>query len=187
MGYSILSRRDRIELENGMSLRLLSALEVMQARRAASLLAEEERERALCSNACLLARALEKAPGKPLFHSGQEVLAGLTVEEISALARRWSQFDREENPGLSLTEEELEHAKKTPFRPGGAPALAGAEAVRRTAHGGAGKADAGQRLSLVSGERPSGPGGGAGAPVSRLSGGGPGRALSGVRPTGAGE
>ena len=95
-----------------MSLRLLSALEVMQARRAASLLAEEERERALCSNACLLARALEKAPGKPLFHSGQEVLAGLTVEEISALARRWSQFDREENPGLSLTEEELEHAKK---------------------------------------------------------------------------
>lgn len=112
MGYSILSRRDRMELENGMSLRLLSALEVMQARRAASLLAEEERERALCSNACLLARALEKAPGKPLFHSGQEVLAGLTVEEISALARRWSQFDREENPGLSLTEEELEHAKK---------------------------------------------------------------------------
>lgn len=101
-----------MELENGMSLRLLSALEVMQARRAASLLAEEERERALCSNACLLARALEKAPGKPLFHSGQEVLAGLTVEEISALARRWSQFDREENPGLSLTEEELEHAKK---------------------------------------------------------------------------
>ena len=147
----------------------------------------QERERALCSNACLLARALEKAPGKPLFHSGQEVLAGLTVEEISALARRWSQFDREENPGLSLTEEELEHAKKTPVRPGGAPALAGAEAVRRTAHGGAGKADAGQRLSLVSGERPSGPGGGAGAPVSRLSGGGPGRALPGVRPTGAGE
>ena len=112
MGYSILSRRDRMELENGMSLRLLSALEVMQARRAASLLAEEERERALCSNACLLARALEKAPGKPLFHSGQEVLAGLTVEEISALARRWSQFNREENPGLNLTEEELESAKK---------------------------------------------------------------------------
>ena len=112
VGYSILSRRDRIELENGMFLRLLSALELIQARRAASLLAEEEQERALCSNACLLARALEEAPGKPLFHSGQEVLAGLTVEEISALARRWSQFDREENPGLSLTEEELEHAKK---------------------------------------------------------------------------
>ena len=95
-----------------MSLRLLSALEVMQARRAASLLAEEERERALCSNACLLARALEKAPGKPLFHSGQEVLAGLTVEEISALARRWSQFNRDENPGLALNGQELENVKK---------------------------------------------------------------------------
>lgn len=112
MGYSILSRRDRIELENGMFLRLLSALELMQARRAASLLAEEEQERALCSNACLLARALEEEPGKPLFHSGQEVLAGLTVEEISALARRWSQFNREENPGLSLNEEDLENVKK---------------------------------------------------------------------------
>ena len=112
MGYSILSRRDRIELENGMFLRLLSALELMQARRAASLLAEEEQERALCSNACLLARALEEEPGKPLFHSGQEVLAGLTVEEISALARRWSQCNREENPGLSLNEEDLENVKK---------------------------------------------------------------------------
>ena len=112
MGYSILSRRDRMELENGMSLRLLSALEVMQARRAAGLLAEEERERALCSNACLLARALEEEPGKPLFHSGQEVLAGLTVEEISALARRWSQFNRDENPGLALNGQELENVKK---------------------------------------------------------------------------
>ena len=66
----------------------------------------------MCSNACLLARALEEEPGKPLFHSGQEVLAGLTVEEISALARRWSQFNREENPGLSLNEEDLENVKK---------------------------------------------------------------------------
>ena len=112
MGYSILSRRDRIELENGMSLRLLSALEVMQARRAASLLAEEERERALCSNACLLARALEKAPGKPLFHSGQEVLAGLTVEEIGALAARWAQLRRRSDPGLDVSQTELEELKK---------------------------------------------------------------------------
>lgn len=117
MSYSILARHDRMDLGNGMSLRLLSAFEVMQARRAASLLAEEERERALCSNACLLSRALEKEPGKPLFHSGQEVLAGLTVEEISALARRWSQFNREENPGLALSEEELEDVKKNSAPP----------------------------------------------------------------------
>lgn len=117
MSYSILARHDRMDLGNGMSLRLLSAFEVMQARRAAGLLAEEERERALCSNACLLSRALEKEPGKPLFHSGQEVLAGLTVEEISALARRWSQFNREENPGLALSEEELEDVKKNSAPP----------------------------------------------------------------------
>lgn len=117
MSYSILARNDRMDLGNGMSLRLLSAFEVMQARRAAALLAEEERERALCSNACLLSRALEKEPGKPLFHSGQEVLSGLTVEEISALARRWSQFNREENPGLTLSEGELEDVKKNSAPP----------------------------------------------------------------------
>ena len=184
MGYSILSRRDRIELENGMFLRLLSALELMQARRAASLLAEEEQERALCSNACLLARALEEEPGKPLFHSGQEVLAGLTVEEISALARRWSQFNREENPGLSLNEEDLENVKKTALRPRRASALAGTEAVRRSAHRGSGAADAGQRLPLVSGEYAARPGGGAGQAVSRLPDGGRGQKLSELRSAG---
>ena len=59
MAGSILAARDRIPLDNGMELRLLSALEMLQARREAAELAGEERERALCSNACLLARALE--------------------------------------------------------------------------------------------------------------------------------
>ena len=59
MGASILAGRDRMDLDNGMSLRLLSALEVLQARREAEELAQSERERALCSNACLLSRALE--------------------------------------------------------------------------------------------------------------------------------
>ena len=112
MEGSILAQRERVSLGNGMALRLLSALEVLQARREAGELAGEDRERALCSNACLLARALEEEPGKPLFHSGQEVLAGLTVEEISALARRWSQFNRDENPGLALNGQELENVKK---------------------------------------------------------------------------
>ena len=35
MGASILAGRDRMDLDNGMSLRLLSALEVLQARREA--------------------------------------------------------------------------------------------------------------------------------------------------------
>lgn len=113
MEGSILAQRDRIALPNGMELRLLSALEVLQARREAGELAGEERERALCSNACLLARALEHGEDHtPVFESGQAVLAGLTVEEIAALARRWSQLRRESDPGLGLGGEELEEVKK---------------------------------------------------------------------------
>ena len=51
MGRSILAGRDRMSLENGFDLRLLSALEVLQARREADELAGDGRERALCSNA----------------------------------------------------------------------------------------------------------------------------------------
>ena len=58
MVWSILAGADRMELENGMELRLLSALEVLEARREAAQLAESQEERALCSNACLLAQEL---------------------------------------------------------------------------------------------------------------------------------
>ena len=58
MEGSILAQRERVSLGNGMALRLLSALEVLQARREAGELAGEDRERALCSNACLLAQEL---------------------------------------------------------------------------------------------------------------------------------
>ncbi len=113
MGVSILAGRDRLSLDNGFDLRLLSALEVLQARREAAELAEDGRERALCSNACLLARALEKTGEQvPVFDSGQAVLAGLTVEEIAVLAARWAAFSRECDPGLELSEEELETVKK---------------------------------------------------------------------------
>ena len=80
---------------------------------AAGQLSGEERERALCSNACLLARALERSEDHvPLFSSGEEVLAGLTVEEIAALSARWRCFSRESDPGLDLSQEELEKVKK---------------------------------------------------------------------------
>ena len=112
-----------------MELRLLSALEVLEARREAAQLAESQGERALCSNACLLARALETPEGgpvfsggeavlaglretDPLFSGGREVLSGLTVEEIAALSRTWSQFNREENPPLTMGQEEAEELKK---------------------------------------------------------------------------
>lgn len=113
MEGSILAGRDRFPLENGMRLRLLSALEVLQARREAAELAQTERERALCSNACLLARALEhEQSGEPVFPSGQAALAGLTVEEIASLAARWSAFSRSENPGPEISREGLEKLKK---------------------------------------------------------------------------
>ena len=111
MGASILAGKDRLSLENGMELRLLSALEVLQARREAQELAQNDRERPLCANACLLARALEH-DGIPVFHSGQDVLAGLRLEEIAALAQRWSQFNQTENPSLLQSEAQVEKLKK---------------------------------------------------------------------------
>ena len=113
MVLSMLAGRDRMSLGNGFDLRLLSALEVLQARREARELASGDRERALCSNACLLARALERSEDrKPVFSDGQAVLAGLPAEEIAALAARWSRFSRENDPGLDLSEEALEEVKK---------------------------------------------------------------------------
>lgn len=111
MGVSILAGADQCDLGNGMQLRLLSALEILQARREAGELALDNRERALCSNACLLARALLSG-GKPVFDSGRAVLAGLTAAEIASLSARWREFDRRENPALSLSETQLENVKK---------------------------------------------------------------------------
>jgi hypothetical protein len=106
-----------MSLENGFDLRLLSALEVLQARREAEELAGDGRERALCSNACLLARALERTEGQsPVFESGRAALAGLTVAEIGALAARWSAFSRENDPGPELDGAALEQVKKNSGR-----------------------------------------------------------------------
>ena len=110
MPLSMLAGRDRMPLGNGLDLRLLSALEALQARREGLELAKDGRELALCSNACLLARALEEEQS-PVFEDGRAVLAGLTAAEIAALAARWSAFSRENDPGLELSQEELETVK----------------------------------------------------------------------------
>lgn len=101
----------RLELGGGWSLRLLSAMEVLEARREAGALVREDREKALCSNACLLARALEK-DGGVWFPSGEEALDGLSVEEIGTLARRWAKFNRAENPSPEDGEARLDTLKK---------------------------------------------------------------------------
>ena len=112
MPLSMLAGRDRMPLGNGFDLRLLSALEALQARREGLELAKDGRELALCSNACLLARALEGTEDQsPVFEDGRAVLAGLTAAEIAALAGRWSVFSRENDPGLELSQEELETFK----------------------------------------------------------------------------
>lgn len=108
---SLLSRRDRMTLEDGTQLRLLSALEVLEARREGEELAQGEGERALCANACLLARALEEN-GKPLFSSGRAVLEHLSAREVANLARLWDELDRAENPSPEDGEEETQPIKK---------------------------------------------------------------------------
>ena len=107
MQTSILAGSDRLSLGDGLNLRLLSGLELLQARREAWELACDPAEQPLCSNACLLARALELDGGEgPLFRTGREVLIGLTAEEIERLAARWDTFRRSAFAGgESWTEE----------------------------------------------------------------------------------
>ena len=111
MSGGLLERRERLSLGDGRELRLLSALEVLQARREAAELARSGEEQALCANACLLARALER-DGRPVFHSGEAALKGLSVREIGALAGRWAAFDKGENPAPEDGEEAALPLKK---------------------------------------------------------------------------
>lgn len=101
---------DRVKVPEG-ELRLLSAREVLEARREGDDLARDGRERALCRNACLIARALERK-GRPVFEDGQAVLNALRVEDIAWLAQRWAQFNRECNPSALDGEEEISRRKK---------------------------------------------------------------------------
>lgn len=93
------------------TLRLLSAWEVLAARREGNTLAQDGRERALCRNACLIAKALERN-GRPVFESGQAALDGLRVEDIARLADAWAVFNRECNPSPLDGEEETSRRKK---------------------------------------------------------------------------
>ena len=113
----------RLEAEGGYTLRLLSARETLEAERESGELAKNGREKALCANACLLARALEK-DGVPVFSDGGAVLEGLSARKIGDLARRWSEFDRAENP--SVREEERAAALKKAWSTRPMSAFAGA-------------------------------------------------------------
>jgi len=101
---------DRCSVPEG-ELRLLSAREVLEARRESELLAADGRERALCANACLIAKALGRG-GKPVYANGWEVLSNLRVEDIVRLSDRWAQFNREHNPSPCDSYEETQRRKK---------------------------------------------------------------------------
>lgn len=117
MHQSLLSGPSELELEDGRRLRLLSAMEVLEARREADWLAQGERERALCSNACLLARAVLR-DGQAMFRDGSDVLERLSAEEIGVLAKRWAQFNAQVNPGLDTRDMQVEALKKVWSTPG---------------------------------------------------------------------
>ena len=97
-------------LGKGFSLRLLPAWEELECRRAGEELAGEERDVALCTNACLVAHALLR-DGKSAFESGKEVLEGMTAGQIAHLAETWGEFDRECDPG-PWDERAVDEAKK---------------------------------------------------------------------------
>lgn len=101
---------DRVKVDAG-ELRLLSAWEVLDARREGDALAGEGGGRTLCRNACLIARALERK-GRPVFADGRAALDGLRVEDISRLADAWGAFNREANPSPLDGEEEIQRRKK---------------------------------------------------------------------------
>ena len=111
IGAGVLTGRRRLRLKDGRSLRLLTAMEVLEARREAEALVREDRERALCSNACLLAKALERR-GRAVYPDGETVLRTLRVEEIGELARQWAAFNREENPSVLDGEGVVDALKK---------------------------------------------------------------------------
>lgn len=108
---SILAQVDKMSLENGMELRLVSAWELLDIRREAMELSTVPEDRALCMNACLIGKALE-LEGEAVFDSGMAVLRGLSVEEIGSLAKEWGAFNQKVNPAPSLGEEALEELKK---------------------------------------------------------------------------
>jgi hypothetical protein len=96
-----------LPLADGRSLRLLTDREILEARREGLTM---EGDRALNSNACLLARALVRE-GEPVYLSGRTVRKALSPEEIQDLAGAWAAFDRRENPGLTAPEARVEDLK----------------------------------------------------------------------------
>ncbi|MEG2420075.1 MAG: hypothetical protein RSB55_00890 [Oscillospiraceae bacterium] len=109
---TLLAGARELPLMKGYALRLLSAWELLDARREAALLQGEiGGEASLCSNACLLARALVWEEGA-VFSAGKQVLEELTQGQIETLAQRWATWNAAENPSLREGQGRLDALKK---------------------------------------------------------------------------
>ncbi|MEG2958927.1 MAG: hypothetical protein RR828_04245 [Oscillospiraceae bacterium] len=80
------------------SLRVLPIWQIWEAKREAEAMAKGGTEQAVCANACLLARCMQKGE-KQYFANGTEVLLALSHKEIEQLAARYADFNRRANPG----------------------------------------------------------------------------------------
>ena len=80
-------------------LRVLTAWELLQARREAKGLEQEALEAGLCLNACVLARAAS-VRGRAVFSSGQQVLMRLSAETIETLSARYAALSQRQRRRL---------------------------------------------------------------------------------------
>lgn len=87
-------------------LRLLGTWEIPELYREGRELARTGEDPALCSNACLVARVLERE-GVPVYTDGQAVLEAMSPGEIDRLAERWGAFNRACNPSPTEGEREI--------------------------------------------------------------------------------
>lgn len=106
----LLERPEKRSLGKGISLRIMPAREELICRREGEELAGEDRDKALCANACVLARVLYKDNNR-LYQNGEEVLEKMTAGQIDYYTRRWAEFDRECDPG-PWDDVEVERTKK---------------------------------------------------------------------------
>lgn len=106
-----MKRREQKKLNGGKNLRLLSAMEILEARREAEGLTQDGRERALCANACLVARVLYRGR-RPAYKNGMEVLRHLNAEQISALAGMWWEWSRSLRASAREGEKAVQARKK---------------------------------------------------------------------------
>ena len=94
-----------------LELRVLTAWELLQARREARSLGREELEAGVCLNACVLAQAATRR-GKTVFSSGQEVLKLLPAETIAVLAECYAALSQRQNPSCCQSPEEIAALRK---------------------------------------------------------------------------